>query len=117
MYARHEEAGRNEIADGAIADHRHIEIARAGTVGVKRRAVPPAPSSYGAAPEYRCRAGRHKFFEDAAELPESLLAAVESESNDVLALLVFRKSTLDFLVAGGIGHMGCVLQESRRRWP
>ena len=35
MNAGNEETGRNEIQHAAVADHRHVEVARAGTVGIE----------------------------------------------------------------------------------
>ena len=43
MHAGHEEAGDLVELDDLVADQREVEIARAGALGVERRAVLPAP--------------------------------------------------------------------------
>src|SRR6185369_2297001 len=86
---------------------REIEIARARTVGVERRAVfPPVPGD-GTPAQNDSRAGRNHLVDRSAELLEARSVSAESEPDDVFPLLIFGQSALHLFRGHRILH-GCL---------
>src|SRR6187402_1558752 len=99
MHAGHEEAARNKIEHAAIADHRDIEVAGAGTVGVERRAVVPSLAGHRTAANNHHRPGRYKLFEDATKGVVALRFATKRQPNHIVPLRFFLKPALNRLIA------------------
>src|SRR5205823_636977 len=97
MHAGNEEPRELEKCERVGADEREIEVARAGAVGVERRARLPAPAGQRAAAENDDGAGRDDLVYGAAEFVEPLATAAKGKADDIVALLLLRKAALDGL--------------------
>ena len=62
---------------------RHVEIARAGTVRIERRAIVPTITGDGAAAQHDDGARRHDVLDRAAEVVEAFEVPAEGKPDDV----------------------------------
>src|SRR5438270_9346870 len=106
MHAGDEKSSYLEVSQCLRPDERHVEIARAGTVRIERRAIAPTMTGDGAAAQHDDGARRNGFLDRAAEVVEALDAAAEGKPDDVIAFLPFGQLSLDCLVRHRIDHGG-----------
>jgi ferredoxin len=95
MDAGHEKTGGLEKRDGLVSNKRQVQIARARTIGIKRRSVLPPLTSDCAAAQHDSRAFRDFLPDQAAELFESLVVAAKGEPQHIGPFLLFGESALE----------------------